>query len=323
MKPLISIVLPVYNGARYIESSLRSILTQDEDCEIIVSDDCSSDDTIEIVRSIASSRVKLIVNERNGGQFINFNRALRAASGNFIQLFSHDDLARPGFLKSQAEAFETKPGIGLVYASCNIIDEGGRLIAAADDEGTPSVIDFNTYLAISSRYGSLPASVSCVMVTRKTLEHAGLFDERFDVAGDLEFYNRVAERFLLARNRKLLVDIRVHGGSVSFNSSTPIKFMREEIEILPFYRRHLGERKYGAMIRQRVRSRGAYHGKYMIRAGLRGELARFVEAYRTLSRVHNVPLCLIFALIDGLRNIAAYQFRQTQRFFRETRGMAN
>jgi glycosyltransferase involved in cell wall biosynthesis len=300
---LITVVLPVYNGARYIASALRSILAQNDDCEIIVSDDCSSDDTVEIVRSIRSSRIQLIVNDRNGGQFVNFNRALRAASGNHIQLFSHDDLAQPGFLRSQIEVFASEPRIGLVYASCNIIDKADRFLESIDDEGTPNIIDLKTYLAISSRHGSLPPSVSCVMVARKVLDDVGLFDERFTVAGDLEFYNRVAERFLLARNRKLLLDVRVHGGSVTSNSGTPIKYMREEIEILPFYRRHLGARKYKAMIRHRLRSRGADHAKYMIRAGLRGEFGRFAEAYGALSQVHNVPLCLTFALIDRLNNV--------------------
>jgi glycosyltransferase involved in cell wall biosynthesis len=307
-KPLISVVLPVYNGAQYVDSALRSILAQD--CEIIVSDDCSSDDTIEIVRSIRSSRIQLIANDRNGGIFVNFNRALRAASGTHIQLFSQDDLAHPEFLRSQIEAFASEPAIGLVYASCNIIDETGRFLEPIDDEGTPNVIDLKTYLDISSRHGSLPPSVSCVMVTRKVLDDVGLFDERFAVAGDLEFYNRVAERFLLARNRKLLLDVRVHGGSATSNSGTPIKYMREEIEILPFYRRHLGAQKYRVMIRDRLRSRGATHAKYMIRAGLRGELGRFAEAYGALSRVHNVPLCLTFALIDGLRKVIGPTIRR-------------
>ena len=97
MTPQISVVIPVYNGARYIEFALRSILNQNEDCEIIVSDDCSSDNTTEIIRALEAPQVKLLTNNKNGGQFVNFNRALRAASGEYIQLFSHDDLAHPGF----------------------------------------------------------------------------------------------------------------------------------------------------------------------------------------------------------------------------------
>src|SRR5262249_8106446 len=154
----------------------------------------------------------------------NFNRALRATSGQYIQLFSHDDIAHPGFLASQIASLNQDPAIGLAYASCNIIDEQGTLRGKIDDDGTPSVIDFKTYLDISSRHGSLPPAVSCVMVKREVVEAVGLFDERFAVAGDLEFYNRVAERFRIARNRAMLLDVRVHAGSVTFEGSSPLRY---------------------------------------------------------------------------------------------------
>src|SRR5579863_7526591 len=104
--PQITVVLPVFNGAQFIEMALRSILAQAEDCEIVVSDDCSTDNTTEIVRSLQAPQIKLLINDRNGGQFVNFNRALRIASGRYIQLFSHDDVAQPGFLRSQIDALE-------------------------------------------------------------------------------------------------------------------------------------------------------------------------------------------------------------------------
>jgi glycosyltransferase involved in cell wall biosynthesis len=295
----ISVVLPVYNGAKYIESAIRSLLDQSEDCEIVVSDDCSIDNTREIVRSIKAPRLILLENEVRGGQFVNFNRALRAANGQYIQLFSHDDVARPGFLGSQIRHFHQDPTIGLTYASCNIIDAQGLWLAKCDDHGTPYLVDFKTYLAISSLHGSLPLSVSCVMIARQVLEIVGLFDERFAIAGDLEFYNRVAERFTIARNRAMLLDVRVHGGSVTLSNSAPLKYMREEIDILPFYRRHLGEADYKTMIRRRMRGRGAAHAKYIIRSFLAGHLGESRAAYRALSRVHNVPICILYALLQA------------------------
>lgn len=188
MAPTVSIALPVYNGARYIESAVRSLLRQKEELEIVISDDASSDNTINIVRSIGASNVKLIQNGKNGGQFVNFNRAIRACSGQFVQLFSHDDVARSGFIETQLEAFDRNEDAGLVYASCNIVDQNGRHLGVCDDAGTPLDVDFATYLCISSRHGSLPPSVSTVMVRRQVFDKVGVFDERFFVAGDLEFY---------------------------------------------------------------------------------------------------------------------------------------
>ena len=296
--PQISVVLPVYNGAQYIEVALRSLLAQADEFEIIVSDDCSSDNTTEIVRSLHSSRIKLLINKERGGQFVNFNRALRVAAGQYIQLFSHDDVAHSGFLRSQIDALERHSSVGLMYASCRVIDGQGLMTAINDDSGTPELIDLDCYIEISSRHGSLPPSVSCVMLKKSVLDLIGLFDERFAVAGDLEFYNRVAENFSLARNRRLLLDVRAHRGSVTSSGTTPISFMREEVAVLPFYRRHLGERAYREMIWIRSRGRGADHAKYILRTCLTGEFKRCVTAYRALSQVHNVPLCLAIAVLQ-------------------------
>ena len=298
-KPRISVVLPVFNGDDFIGDSLASLLAQGEGVEIVVSDDCSTDRTVEIVRHFTSTgQVKLLLNERNGGQFVNFNRALRAASGEVIQFFSHDDLAGAGFLIDQLAALNRTPGIELVYASCNVIDPNGALLIVLDDDGTPEIIDLPAYLSISSKHGSLPPSVSCVMIARQVLEKAGPFDERFEVAGDLEFYNRVAENYLLARNRNIRLDIRAHGGSVTARSNTPLKFIREELLLLPFYERHLGPDGYAEMLKWRVRHRGKDHARHLLRLALRLKLKSFWSGCSDLSKVHSIAECMFYAFKD-------------------------
>ena len=296
---LVSVALPVYNGEQYIESAIRSLLDQTENCEIIVSDDCSTDNTRQIVRAIKAPRLVLLENRARGGQFVNFNRALRATNGQYIQLFSHDDIAHPGFLAAQIESLEQDRAIGLTYASCNIIDEQGHLLGKCDDDGTPRVIDFKTYFAISAMYGSVAPSVSCIMIKRQVVQTVGLFDGRFTVAGDLEFYNRVAEHFCLSRNRAMLLDVRVHPGSVSSSSSAQLRYISEENEILPFYRRHLDEAGFRHMLQRRTRGRGATHAKYIVRSFLGGRLTECRVAYIGLSKVHNVPLCILHALVQA------------------------
>jgi glycosyltransferase involved in cell wall biosynthesis len=303
-EPLVSVALPVYNGAKYIEAALRSLLAQDvEKLEIVVSDDASHDDTVEIVKSLDCRQIKLLTNGRNGGQFVSLNRCLRATRGRYIQLFSHDDIAHSGFLNAQMRPFLEHSAVGAVYSSCRIIDEAGNLLSFCDDDGTPRLIDFDTYLSISSRHGSLPPSISSVMLSRNSIDTIGLFDERFAVAGDLEYYNRVAESFPIARNRELLLDVRTHGGSITLSSATPLRYMKEEIEILPYYQRHLGDQRYREMLLCRARTRGADHAKYLIRRAVCGDWRRFAEGYRLLSQVHNVPLCIWFAVLDRLKRL--------------------
>jgi hypothetical protein len=139
------------------------------------------------------------------------------------------------------------------------------------------------------------------MVQRAALDRVGSFDPAYAVAGDLEFYNRVAEQFYFGRNRTLLLDVRAHGGSVSLNATTPVRYMKEEVDILPYYRRHLGEAQFRQMLSRRARERGAAHAKHLLRLARSLRLAEFVAGYRALSRVHNVPLCMMFALGQAAR----------------------
>lgn len=298
--PEISVVLPVYNGARYIRQALESMTQQVGDYEIILSDDNSADETLSIIDQFKSCQIQVLTSRVRGGQFVNFNRALRVAKGEFVQFFSYDDLARPRFLASQAEILRRDQSVGLVYSSCNIIDDAGRPLGVADDDGTPLVIDFTTYLRISSRHAALPPSISSVMIRRSLLETVGLFDERFAVAGDLEFYNRVAEKANIGRNRSRLLDVRTHHDSVTLDSLTSLLYMEEEVEILRFYRRHLGDEGYRAMIAWRTRRRGADHAKYLLRTAAKGNLRKLVRGYKALSSVHSVPLCIWFASFGKL-----------------------
>lgn len=294
--PLISVALPVFNGADFIEAAVRSLLEQDADLEVIVSDDNSTDRTLEILESLQSERLTVIRNKQRGGQFVNFNRAIGRARGQYIQFFSHDDVAHPGFLAAQLDGFRTSEKTGLVYSSCNIIDSAGHRLHVLDDEGTPVLIDFPTYLDISSLHGALPPSISSVMVSKEALAVAGIFDPRFRVAGDLEFFNRVAEHFCFARNRRTLLDVRVHPGSVTSNAASQMLYMQEEILLLPFYRRHLGSDGYRAMLAERTRRRGADHARYLLKLLLRGKWKDFLRGYKLLAQVHCVPLCAFHAV---------------------------
>src|SRR5438552_3085804 len=91
--PVVSVVLPAYNGAEFIEDAIRSVLSQSfEDFELIVRDDQSTDGTRKIIDSFMDKRVISIENETNLGLFGNFNACLSVVSGEFIHLFSQDDL---------------------------------------------------------------------------------------------------------------------------------------------------------------------------------------------------------------------------------------
>ena len=103
MPELVSIIMPSYNTAKYIEESIKSVLAQTYmNWELLIVDDCSTDNTDEIVQPFLSDkRVKYLKNEKNSGAAISRNRALREAKGKWIAFLDSDDLWMPEKLEKQ------------------------------------------------------------------------------------------------------------------------------------------------------------------------------------------------------------------------------
>jgi len=122
--PKISVCIPVYNRSRYIASTIRSVLNQEfVDYEIIISDNASTDDTIEIVKSFDDSRIYLHRNQKNIGMYPNFNRCINLARGDYIKFLLSDDLfITPHALAKYARVLDEHPDVGIVSSNYIPID---------------------------------------------------------------------------------------------------------------------------------------------------------------------------------------------------------
>ena len=135
-QPLVSIGLPTYNGGRYLAQSLEALLKQDyPNWELIISDNCSTDDTGDIARAYAarSDRVRYISHETNLGARANFNFVLAEATGAYFMWAADHDLWEPTFISRCVEALEADPTAMLAYSQCLMIDEDGAPIEKIDD----------------------------------------------------------------------------------------------------------------------------------------------------------------------------------------------
>src|SRR4030066_1478467 len=129
--PLISIGMPVYNGERYVEEAIRSILNQTfTDFEFIISDNASTDKTENICRAYAATdrRIKYIRQNINIGLSKNFNHVVELSKGEYFKWVAHDDKHAETFLESCLEAIEKDSTAVLSYAKTKIIDENGDVI---------------------------------------------------------------------------------------------------------------------------------------------------------------------------------------------------
>lgn len=127
MNSMISIIMPSYNTANYIEASIESVRHQTyENWELIIVDDCSTDDTDEVVRPFLSDRrIRYLKNEQNSGAAISRNRALREAKGKWIAFLDSDDLWLSEKLEKQV-AFMEQNGYHFSYTNYEEINMAGE-----------------------------------------------------------------------------------------------------------------------------------------------------------------------------------------------------
>ena len=127
MAELVSIIMPSYNTAKYIAETVQSVLAQTyQDWELIIVDDCSTDDTDEVVRPyLSDSRILYLKIEKNSGAAVSRNRALREAKGKWIAFLDSDDLWMPEKLEKQI-AFMEENGYHFSYTNYMEIDEASK-----------------------------------------------------------------------------------------------------------------------------------------------------------------------------------------------------
>ena len=140
--PLVSVIMPAYNAAPFIEEAINSVISQTvKDWELLVIDDCSTDNTREIVEKIAlhDSRVRLLVNEKNMGAAGSRNRGLDVFKGQYVALLDSDDYWYPQMLEKMiARTENTKADI--IYCSYELVDEQG--VKVCNDFLVPETTDF-------------------------------------------------------------------------------------------------------------------------------------------------------------------------------------
>jgi glycosyltransferase involved in cell wall biosynthesis len=133
--PTLTVGLPVFNGARYLEASVGSILSQSfDDLELIISDNASTDETEAICRSIVGRdpRVSYMRNDENVGIAANFNRLVPLARGRLFKWATADDLLRPAYLERCVSLLDADPSVVLAYTRTDFVDEDGYPLDLSD-----------------------------------------------------------------------------------------------------------------------------------------------------------------------------------------------
>lgn len=169
-QPVVSVIIPAYNGADTIGEAIRSVLNQTfTNFEIIVVSDASPDNTGEVVQSFDDPRINYIVHEKNRGLPATRNTAVRASSGRYIALLDQDDIFHPEKLQRHVELLEGNSRIGVTYNSRFEIVDSVKSIRGL--WRAPHKVD------LSDLVQGYPFSPSDIILRREWLFEINLFDE--------------------------------------------------------------------------------------------------------------------------------------------------
>jgi len=211
--PLITVAICCFNGERYLEKTLNSVLAQDySNFEIVIVDDGSNDGTIKIIERFASQNKCIRAYFRsNHGLPASRNYSFSQAKGEWIAIIDQDDLWYPTRLSRQLAIAQSYPTAGLVFCNvCHInelddvIDDHMSVYALPD-----SFIRKGDAGNLLLRQGCFSASVSC-LIKRETVQVVGVFDESIAYACDYDYFIRAGFEVDFAYTRDVLAAWRRH-----------------------------------------------------------------------------------------------------------------
>lgn len=203
--PKVSIVLPTFNGSRYIRTTIESCLSQTyRDFELIIVNDCSTDDTSKILREYAGmdNRIKVFTNKKNEKLPQTLNIGFEVAKGDYFTWISDDNIYSPTAIETLLKNITENPTVSIVYSSYYFIDERGNKL------------DVYGYKPEELVFSCAPGA--CFLYKRVVHEQLGGYDSLKCGMEDMDFWLRAAAKFIfLYINNKDLFYYRKHLNSMS------------------------------------------------------------------------------------------------------------
>lgn len=209
----VSVILPTYNGSAYIAEAIQSVLEQTyADFELIIVNDCSTDNTLEIITEYAKkdSRIRVINNETNAKLPQALNIGFRAARGQYYTWTSDDNRYLPNAFEVMLSLLEEKLTVGLVYCNMNLIDERGNITKEGRLPEPDTLVRHNCVGA-------------CFMYRSTVAKSVGTYDPEMFLAEDYDYWMRIYQKSTLEHIDETCYLYRIHGGSLTAQRQQQIK----------------------------------------------------------------------------------------------------
>ncbi len=208
--PVISVLMPAYNTERYILQSVQSVLGQTfEDFELLVIDDCSTDETAKILSSIQDRRLRVLHNERNLGVVGSLNHGMGEARGRYVARMDADDLCLPTRFVKQKAYLDQHPDVVMVGTEMSVLDKGQVRRSRLPPDPDPMMLRWQFYTSNPVGHPSMMLRAAAI----KPLH--GYLREAFQYAEDFDFSHRMLRLGSIAVVPEFLVVYRRHHANLT------------------------------------------------------------------------------------------------------------
>lgn len=223
--PKISVIMPVWNGAKYLRAAIDSILHQTfSDFEFIIINDGSTDDSLKIINNYHDPRIVLL-NQDNQGVTKTLNNGLRIAKGEYIARMDADDISEPDRFAKQAAFLEANLAIALCGSRAKAIDKDGKFLKNFDYPPLTHQ-DIEKYFIFHN-----PFIHSSVMFRKAIIETIGNYDETIPRAQDYEFWSRIIPKLQTANLPDYLLKYRILDEGVTKSKNLSMRLIGLKIRL--------------------------------------------------------------------------------------------
>jgi glycosyltransferase involved in cell wall biosynthesis len=218
--------MPVYNAGKYVGEAIESILNQEfTDFEFLIVDDCSTDNSLEIIQSFDDSRIRLIANETNIGNYPSRNKAMKLAQGKFICVMDADDISMPNRLLTQFNFMEYNPAgyvaLGsFAYTLYSNGSTGQGIRTFGEDDCKIHLLQTNV-----SYHPSL------ILRHETLVKHNILYNEQYCYAADFDLMVQLSKTGEINNIPSFLIYYRIHPGQISISKYKEQQMYAERIKL--------------------------------------------------------------------------------------------
>jgi glycosyltransferase involved in cell wall biosynthesis len=287
----VTVILPVHNGANYLQSSIDSVLAQShENFELHILDDGSTDASPDIAQSVKDHRVRYSRNAEKFGVFKTLNRGFAEAQTELVRTWAQDDLMLENSLEAFVRFAEQHPTAGMIYCDFYGIDAAGKRngreqLQQETRKRTPEMANSRMSALLFFIFGCLPGNISTVMLRRQAWEKVGGFLEGRLHSSDYDLWVRVSEFFKIGFIREKLIELRDHPLQTSASNAKNLICIEEDLPVIL----RLQERLQGVLTEQEMmfhlcQHRGRGHAHLIARSLLRGEFNMAHKGWHALKQ---------------------------------------